>query len=159
MSEVVAALLAACLAGLFPYMSQRQERRRQKQAILCALAAEILALCEFISTQHLPMRFAAAADCVDAGQTKQHMPLDAKYGYFVLFEGVGARIGELGGDTASKIVNFYTNMKLILETSRSDSHFAASADNFRYLSLMSQRVLDAGYEICALAKIDYLRHD
>ncbi len=158
MSEIIAALLGTCVGGLFPYWSQKQERCRQKEAILCSLAAEILAICNFIRMQHLPLRYAAAADCVDTGQTLKHMPLDAKYNYFTVFEALGPRLGELGGEVAAKVVTFYTHMKLILETSRSESHFRPSAQNFRYLSHMSQVVLDAGDEICKLAKIDHLRH-
>lgn len=144
MTEVLAALLGAVVAGIIPFFVGRLDKRKQQEAVVRAIAAEVATLCEFIRLQAYPDNYAIAAKVAAAGLQSEMMPIDAKQNYFVVYEAVAPSIGSLSGEQASQIARFYSLLKIAMDTARPDSLFPATEQNLNFMHALSVEILKIG---------------
>jgi hypothetical protein len=151
MSEVIAALIGALIAGGWQTVLDFRERRRRHQAIIQAVASEVATLCEFIRIQDYVSDFAKEAAAAANGGDAMMLPIDAGQSYFTMYEAVASDLGGLEGVQAATIVRFYTLCKNAIDTAKPNTSFPPTPQNLRFMSNLSALILKIGDEIVQYA--------
>jgi hypothetical protein len=158
-SEIVAALFGAILAGLFQTLTGIRERKRERKAILTAIASEVDAICRLIRHQGYLEAVSQVASDVPRGMWNgQSYIIDIRSNYFVACEGLVGKIGLLNAYHVSKIVNFYAYCKSAIDSTRPDGpHANATRTEFAAANMVSvahllTAILSLGDEIVQLPK-------
>lgn len=166
MSEIIAALIGAILAGLFQTILGIFDRKREAEAVLTAISSEVDSICRLIRHQGYLDATAEIASEVSRGAWGcQSFVIDIRANYFTAYEGLIDKIGLLRASDVSKIVNFYAYCKSAIDSTRPDGPHAnatgsteAAANMVSVFHLLSA-VLSLGDEIVQLPKnsVEYQR--
>jgi hypothetical protein len=157
---ILAALLGAIAAGLFQTVDRILERRRHRETILVAIAAEVDAICRLIKHQGYVEAIRQAADGIRAGTWDGRVYIiDIRSDYFSVFHALSSHIGSLQACQAATIVKFYSYCKSGIDSTRPDGPFAAgdvghfdAMSNMLSLERLFQAILELGDQIAQFPK-------
>ena len=125
MTEIIAVLVGAVLAGLFQTLTDICNRKREAEAILTAIASEVDSICRLIEHQGYLEATQDVANDVSGGLWDgASYVIDIRENYFSLYEGLSSKLGLLDPDQVVKIVNFYAYCKSAIDSSRPDGPHA-----------------------------------
>jgi hypothetical protein len=157
--EILAAAVGAIAAGVFSVVDRILERRRRREATLVALASEVQAICNLITSQGYFEQFRALADQIRAGAWNgASYVIDIRGNYFKIFDGLSMDLGLLDPAQVSKIVSFYTYCQSAIDSTRPDGPLASEADaedrasNVIGVEGVFMAILHLGEEIVAFPK-------
>lgn len=159
MSELLSVILGALLAGGGQLANSIIERRREREAVLTAIASEVDSICRLVRHQrYFEEAEKVAAKIQNGNWDGCGFVIDIRENYFVAYEGLVEKIGLLNPDHVAKIVNFYAYCKSVIDSTRVDGPHAQSdeleslAMNMLALHQILRAVLVLGDEIVLLPK-------
>lgn len=108
MSEILAAIFGALLAGGLQTIVGICDRRRETESVLVAIASEVDSLCRLIRHRGYHDGILEVADLIKKEKWDgQSLIVDIRSDYFSVFNALSPRIGLLEPGHAALIVNFY----------------------------------------------------
>jgi hypothetical protein len=154
---IVSALLGAIATGATKIVLDARERSRHRQSSLVAVVSEVDAICRLIRHQHyLEAVEGALALGQDGKWEGKSLVVDIRADYFTVFNGLGARLGDLKPEHVRDIVRFYAYAKAAIDSLRPDGPHADPARsgsdeliaNFESVRALIGAMLILGEQIC-----------
>ena len=159
-SEIVAVLVGAILAGLFQTISEIRQRSREAESVLTAIASEVDSITRLIRHQKYHEATGKIADDVSHGMWNgTSYIIDIRENYFATYEGLVEKLGLLKPHQVVKIVNFYAYCKSAIDSTRPDGPHANAAGtleaavNMVSVYQLLTAILELGSEITAMPKV------
>lgn len=158
-SEVIAAILGALLAGGFQTIVNIFDRRREDEAVLVAIAAEVDALCRLIRHQEYLSDVRQLLEELEGGESETvNYVVDIRNDYFTVYNALAYQLGRLKPESSARIIKFYAYCKTIIDGTRPDGIAAQQRDKsesilaMRSLVELLSVVLELGDHIVQLPK-------
>ena len=130
MSEILAAILGALLAGGLQTVLAVFDRRRLAESVLTALASEVDSICRLVRHQgYLEAVTIVAGDIQKGMWNGTTYIIDIRSNYFSVYEGLVSQLGQIQPRQASKIVNFYAYCKSAIDSTRPDGPHAGEPNS------------------------------
>ena len=154
MTEVLAAIFGALLAGGFQMFVDIFNRLRQTESVLTAIASEVDSICRLIRhQQYLEATEKIAEDFSRGMWNGTSYIIDILANYFTVYDGLVSELGKIAPQKVSKIVNFYAYCKSVIDSTRPDGPHAGvpnsleAGQNMVSVAALLRSILTLGNEI------------
>jgi hypothetical protein len=156
---LLAAVLGAIAAGAFKIIGDRNDRKREDESILVALASEVKAICDLLRLQKDDEELERIIDWLKRNPDhSMSYVVDFKSDYFTVYHSLADRLGRLPPPATSAIVRFYSNCKTIIDCTRPEGVAAQlrsnseTLENLELAKALLRQTLSLGDEIVQMPK-------
>lgn len=154
------AFFGAVAAGLFQTIQQVVDRKREREAILSALAMEVRSICKLMRLrEYLPGAQEILYEMKQNTELVQTVIADIREDYFSVFHALSPKLGLLKPSDGASVVEFYSICKSIKDSCYPDGIMVENQNrelaiaNIEQLVVLMREALQVGDQICQISKV------